>query len=277
MRFDIMIKYVFLIIPFMLIPNVYAFEYYGTIDYFGVDDTPKFCLVNNEEDANYDQDNIKMFERIVKTSLNDWTKELTDYSGGDWKIDYDFVSLIDVDNPVYEKGCDVYIIFIEDIDGGWTSGITGIAEGLDETYIQVVYSHVEWSEGEDGYFYPGYSGFLLEEKWMIPTMKHEMGHAFGLDHYLTNDSLLLEYWNSGLKQPPSIMIETEPSVGYQDITDLDLEKMISLYGEDGFKESKKSIPEWVCNNAKWWASGQISDDEYVNAIQYLIKNGIIHI
>ncbi len=35
------------------------------------------------------------------------------------------------------------------------------------------------------------------------------------------------------------------------------------------------IPLWVKNNAKWWASGTIDDQNFLSGIQYLIKNGII--
>jgi plastocyanin len=38
------------------------------------------------------------------------------------------------------------------------------------------------------------------------------------------------------------------------------------------------IPQYIKNNAKWWASGEITDNEFINAIQFLIKNGymLIH-
>ncbi len=36
-----------------------------------------------------------------------------------------------------------------------------------------------------------------------------------------------------------------------------------------------SIPEWIRNNAAWWADGQIDDGTFVQAIEYLIKNDII--
>lgn len=36
-----------------------------------------------------------------------------------------------------------------------------------------------------------------------------------------------------------------------------------------------NIPYWIKNDAKWWSEGQISDDEFVKAIQYLIDNGIL--
>lgn len=37
------------------------------------------------------------------------------------------------------------------------------------------------------------------------------------------------------------------------------------------------IPDWVKNNAGWWADGLIEDAEFVSGIQYLITNGIIHV
>ena len=42
-------------------------------------------------------------------------------------------------------------------------------------------------------------------------------------------------------------------------------------------ESSQSqvVPAWIKNNAGWWAEDKISEAEFVNAIQYLIKHGII--
>lgn len=37
------------------------------------------------------------------------------------------------------------------------------------------------------------------------------------------------------------------------------------------------IPSWVKNNARWWAEGQIGDKDFVNGIEYLIREKIIHI
>jgi plastocyanin len=38
------------------------------------------------------------------------------------------------------------------------------------------------------------------------------------------------------------------------------------------------IPHYIKNNAKWWASGEISNNEFTKGIQFLIKNGymVIH-
>ncbi|MGB0856043.1 MAG: peptidase, partial [Nitrosopumilus sp.] len=40
---------------------------------------------------------------------------------------------------------------------------------------------------------------------------------------------------------------------------------------------KLEIPDWVKNNAEWWASGEIDDNSFVQGIQYLIQEGIMKI
>ena len=37
------------------------------------------------------------------------------------------------------------------------------------------------------------------------------------------------------------------------------------------------IPDWIKNNAGWWADGQIDDDAFINGIQFLIKEKILQI
>ena len=43
------------------------------------------------------------------------------------------------------------------------------------------------------------------------------------------------------------------------------------------QNEKISIPEWVRNNAEWWAAEQIDDTTFIQSIEYLIKNNIIMI
>lgn len=35
------------------------------------------------------------------------------------------------------------------------------------------------------------------------------------------------------------------------------------------------IPMWIKNNAGWWAKGQIQDSDFVDGIQFMIKEGIM--
>ena len=42
-------------------------------------------------------------------------------------------------------------------------------------------------------------------------------------------------------------------------------------------ETKPAVPEWIKNNAGWWAEGAIDDDAFVQGIQYLIKEDVLRI
>jgi len=37
------------------------------------------------------------------------------------------------------------------------------------------------------------------------------------------------------------------------------------------------VPDWIKNNAGWWAEGQIDDNSFVQGIEYLVKVGIIQV
>ena len=37
----------------------------------------------------------------------------------------------------------------------------------------------------------------------------------------------------------------------------------------------ESVPDWVKNTAGWWAEDAITETEFVNAIQFLVNQGII--
>ena len=39
--------------------------------------------------------------------------------------------------------------------------------------------------------------------------------------------------------------------------------------------SAEGVPAWVKNNAGWWADGTISESEFIQGIQFLIKDGVI--
>lgn len=44
--------------------------------------------------------------------------------------------------------------------------------------------------------------------------------------------------------------------------------------QSGFAES---VPNWVKNTAKWYGDGKISETEFLNAIKYLINNGVLNL
>ena len=45
----------------------------------------------------------------------------------------------------------------------------------------------------------------------------------------------------------------------------------------GSGSENNQIPSWIKNNAKWWSDGQIDDETFVQGIQFLVQNRIIHV
>lgn len=53
--------------------------------------------------------------------------------------------------------------------------------------------------------------------------------------------------------------------------------MVILFFPVNLIFADSEIPDWIRNNAKWWAEGAIGDNDFIQGIQYLIKNRIMNI
>ena len=60
-------------------------------------------------------------------------------------------------------------------------------------------------------------------------------------------------------------------IGTQSTFGMQTEYTFDKYGDASFEP----IPEWIKNNAGWWAEGKIFDTSFVAGIEWLITNGII--
>lgn len=52
---------------------------------------------------------------------------------------------------------------------------------------------------------------------------------------------------------------------------------VSIFLIQDISAQQFSLPNWIKNTAKWYGNEQISEQEFINAIQYLINNNIIKI
>ncbi len=69
----------------------------------------------------------------------------------------------------------------------------------------------------------------------------------------------------------------DPTVAGYAIVEIKIAENPLLEKIDDNVVSSSEIPEWIKNNAGWWADGQITDDDFVKGIQFLIKEGIMKI
>ena len=51
----------------------------------------------------------------------------------------------------------------------------------------------------------------------------------------------------------------------------------TLWNYEADASTALEIPKWIRDNAKWWSEGLISDQDYVNGLQYLIQQGILKV
>ena len=51
----------------------------------------------------------------------------------------------------------------------------------------------------------------------------------------------------------------------------------SEYAGRSTNSSNLYLPQWIKHNAFWWVTGQISDEDFVTGIQYLVENRIINL
>ena len=53
---------------------------------------------------------------------------------------------------------------------------------------------------------------------------------------------------------------------------------VALFGVMATSVSaEEKVPSWIKNTAGWWATDSISETEFLNAIQFLVNDGIIQV
>lgn len=103
----------------------------------------------------------------------------------------------------------------------------------------------------------------------INTTKYEITEDTATDRlfYSRNES----FWSSNGPYIAQLKLETN-TAELLSFTKFNFEKQITPQPIPSF-----NIPDWIKNNAGWWAEGLVSDSEFVNGIQFLIKEGIMKI
>ena len=90
-------------------------------------------------------------------------------------------------------------------------------------------------------------------------------NKLGIPDWIKNNA---GWWAEGLIDDDSFVkgIQFLINAGIMDIPDLPQQS--STVGE-------KALPNWIRQNAGWWADGMIADEDFIAGIKYLVENGII--
>jgi hypothetical protein len=117
---------------------------------------------------------------------------------------------------------------------------------------------IEANSGDD----PNNQGILASEGIDIPKIYVPSEGQYQLDILVHGIGLDYDPTYAGIG---SAIIEIGPSLPRDDtITTPDV-------------KPPTAIPEWIKNNAAWWADGQIDDNSFVQGLQFLIKEGIMKV
>jgi len=120
-----------------------------------------------------------------------------------------------------------------------------------------------WSEGQidDDTFVSGIQ-FLMTEKIInipdLPEQASEKARPTFVDPE---------------KDPQSYVDRYNNEASYKEWFDKNYPKY-TIEEAVGLK-SKPNVPDWIKNNAQWWADGLISENDFVQGIEYLVGKGII--
>lgn len=173
---------------------------------------PTYCVIEPSGLSVSDRDK---YVNIAKDGIAKWNSELQGMSNNPdvWVIKTKIIS-----NNQLATDCDIKIYFKETVDQ----------------------LHLDQNINTIGIFFPAtqsidiaYGNLNLAKIYNI--ILHEIGHSFGLGHYTSDDDEINKEWYSGKVQSPSIMIPvTNNNPSLMDIMQVDLQKVRSIYGTDGF-------------------------------------------
>lgn len=190
-----------------------------------------YCIITPSNEVS--QNNQKNWVRLAEDAISYWEESLKEAeleNDSIWEIKSKIIS------EEKDEECGVYIEFkdqpkISDTIGGYFS----------------------WPPGEIVIYYlqpklcnsvlPCYDDKTMKSDEAIYAITlHEIGHSFGLDHYVSDNNDLNRKWQLGSKNPPSVMIPTIPYIpSILQITDIDIQKVREIYGTQGFYAFSKSI------------------------------------
>lgn len=196
---------------------------------------PMICGLEPKQDSQF-PDIGKKFLDETKYAVIDWALKLNQGMGKHpaWNLTSVSIPLYEQDTYDYSK-CDITINFLPKPDnsdlGYGLVGFTIPNFELHKSRVEIYYLGIE-----NGV----YTGTLASDPQIKGTIRHEMGHAMGLGHYVVSEQETDNIVH-GIEDMPSIMIPIETVIGvtHFDITPFDISQIKSIYGYTGFGSTSK--------------------------------------
>jgi len=213
--------------------EAYSYEIlYPTLDYKHTK-IPNYCIVR-PSDSMLDEAQRDWVVQKGQDAVDEWSSTLQESMTYYYKWQLMSTSINDVSQASYSK-CDWTVSFQPEISSFFTFGVVMGYADIQNQEIVIRYLKIDPDEFHD-------------------ILLHEIGHSLGLGHFTTDDYQIMSKWLTS-ESPPSIMIPNihqNPGLTY--ITEVDIEKIKSIYGTGGFvrefnKESESTQFQLTAINA----------------------------
>jgi len=192
---------------------------------YRLDGIPTYCIITPD---GVPENKKEQWVNIAKDAVLEWESKLKDAESENksvWEIDV----IIVAENESVPSTCDIQLNFDD-------------KPSLETLYVGLF----SWPPSEIIIYYLAIvlcnfvdlcydDETLISNDTIFAITLHEVGHSFGLDHYVSDDDDINRSWRTGFDSPPSVMIPTlHATPGLQKITDFDTQKVRTIYGSDGF-------------------------------------------
>jgi len=208
--------------------NAYAEITYSSINH-RVNGPPSYCYVEPSDPEVSDIQKIDWGNEVEK-SVKEWSDKLQASESVNkrlWEMKY----LGSGDGPL--PSCD-YPIYFQSWPEESYDWFRVAGQFFFERLIKIYFLGWDYCEVDDELVQCFFWSMIYTGPQQGGTIKHEIGHSFGLDHYFTDSPDLQIKWE-GLSVLPSVMISGINNYGdVKQVTDVDVQKVRDLYGSDGF-------------------------------------------
>lgn len=163
--------------------------------------------------------------------------------------------------------------FIEPTLDTISAASSGIADSLPAAEDSWKSVSLVNAPGPDSYPLASFTYLLVYEELKPVTKNKEQAKAIiHLIHWMITDG---QKFSSSLLYVP--LADKVVELGKQGLSKVTYDGETLWNYEASADAESLEIPKWIRDNAKWWSEGLITDQEYINGLQFLIKEGILKV
>lgn len=163
--------------------------------------------------------------------------------------------------------------FIEPTLDSISAASSGVASSLPEANESWVPVSLVNAPGPDSYPIASFTYLLVYDDLKQVTKSKEQAKAvIHIIHWMITDG---QDFSSSLLYVP--LADKVVELGKRGLSQVTYDGE-TLWDYSGIIQTNNlQIPQWIRDNAGWWSEGLISDQDYINGLQYLISEGILKI